>query len=155
VTPVARLEFLVGKMVAVAAVGLFDVALISLIAVVWFDVPFRGNVVGLLVGSVLFLMSSLGIGLLISSYAETQQQAMLLAFFIIQPMVILSGFAFPINNMPEGVQWLTWLDPLRYYLVVIRDVFLKGSGMGAHSFEYAMMALLGSVALILSLARVK
>lgn len=155
VTPVARLEFLVGKMVAVAAVGLFDVALISLIAVAWFDVPFRGSVVGLLVGSVLFLMSSLGIGLLISSYAETQQQAMLLAFFIVMPMVVLSGFSFPINNMPQSVQWLTWLDPLRYYLVVIRDVFLKGGGMGAHGFEYAMMALLGSGALLLSLARVK
>ncbi len=155
VTPIARLEFLIGKMVAVAAVGLFDVALISLIAVAWFDVPFRGSVIGLLAGSMLFLMSSLGIGLLISSYAETQQQAQLLAFFVIQPMVMLSGFAFPIVNMPEGVQWLTWLDPLRYYLVIIRDVFLKGSGMGAHSFEYAMMAILGSGALLLSLARLK
>ncbi len=155
VTPVARLEFLIGKMVAVAAVGLFDVALISLIAVAWFDVPFRGSIVGLLAGSLLFLMSSLGIGLLISSYSETQQQAMLLAFFIIMPMVVLSGFAFPIQNMPEGVQWLTWLDPLRYYLVIIRDIFLKGSEIGTHGFEYGMMALLGSGALLLSLARVR
>ena len=155
VTPVARLEFLLGKVIAVAAVGLFDVALISAIAVAWFEVPFRANVIGLLIGSLLFLMSSLGIGLLISSYAETQQQAMLLAFFIIQPMVVLSGFAFPIQNMPEGEQWLTWLDPLRYYLVVIRDVFLKGSDIGAHGFEYAMMALLGGGALLLSLVRVK
>ena len=100
-------------------------------------------------------MSSLGIGLLISSYAETQQQAMLLAFFVIMPMVMLSGFAFPIQNMPEGVQWLTWLNPLRYYLVVIRDMFLKGGGMGAHGFEYGMMALLGALALLLSLRRVK
>ena len=155
VTPVARLEFLAAKMIAVAAVGLFDVALISLIAVFWFDVPFRANAIGLLAGSLLFLMSSLGIGLLISSYAQTQQQAMLMAFFIIMPMVILSGFAFPIQNMPEAVQWLTWLDPLRYYLVVIRDVFLKGSGMGAHGFEYGMMALLGVAALLLSLSRVR
>ena len=155
VTPVARLEFLVGTMVAVAAVGLFDVTLISIIAVVWFDVPFRGSIIGLLVGSVLFLMSSLGIGLLISSYSETQQQAMLLAFFIIMPMVVLSGFTFPIDNMPQGVQLLTWLNPLRYYLVVIRDIFLKRSSMGTHGFEYAMMALLGSGALLLSLARVK
>ena len=155
VTPVARLEFLVAKMAAVASVGLFDVILISVIAVVWFDVPFRGNGIGLLAGSLLFLMSSLGIGLLISSYAETQQQAMLLAFFIIMPMVVLSGFAFPIQNMPEAVQWLTWLDPLRYYLVVIRDVFLKGGRMSAHGFEYGMMALLGVAALLLSLARVR
>ena len=126
-----------------------------IIAVVWFDVPFRGSIIGLLVGSVLFLMSSLGIGLLISSYSETQQQAMLLAFFIIMPMVVLSGFTFPIDNMPQGVQLLTWLNPLRYYLVVIRDIFLKGSSMGTHGFEYAMMALLGSGALLLSLARVK
>ena len=155
VTPVARLEFLIGKMVTVAAVGLFDVALISIIAVVWFDVPFRANVLGLLAASLLFLMSSLGIGLLISSYAETQQQAMLLAFFIIMPMVVLSGFAFPIRNMPESVKWLTWLDPLRYYLVVIRAVFLKGSGLSGHGFEYGMMALLGAAALLLSVRRVK
>ena len=155
VTPVARLEFLVAKMIAVASVGLFDVILISIIAVAWFEVPFRGSGIGLLAGSLLFLMSSLGIGLLISSYAETQQQAMLLAFFVIMPMVMLSGFAFPIQNMPEGVQWLTWLNPLRYSLVVIRDMFLKGGGMGTHGFEYGMMALLGALALLLSLRRVK
>jgi ABC-2 type transport system permease protein len=155
VTPVARLEFLVAKMTAVASVGLFDVLLISVIAVVWFDVPFRGNVIGLLAGSGLFLMSTLGIGLLISGYSDTQQQAQLLAFFVIQPMVVLSGFAFPIQNMPEGVQWLTWLNPLRYYLVIIRDVFLKGSPLGAHGFEYAMMAALGIATLLLSLRQVK
>ena len=155
VTPVARLEFLVAKMVAVASVGLFDVILVSVIAVLWFDVPFRGNVIGLLMGSLLFLMSTLGIGLLISSYAETQQQAMLLAFFVIMPMVVLSGFAFPIQNMPEAAQWLTGINPLRYYLVVIRAVFLKGSGLSGHGFEYGMMALLGAAALLLSVRRVK
>ena len=129
--------------------------LISVIAVVWFDVPFRGNVIGLLVGSGLFLMSALGVGLLISSYSETQQQPQLLAFLIIQQLVVLSGFAFPIQNMPEGVQWLTWLNPLRYYLVIIRDGFLKGSPIGAHGFEYAMMAALGIATLLLSLRRVK
>jgi ABC-2 type transport system permease protein len=94
-------------------------------------------------------------GLLISSFAATQQQAMLTAFFILMPMVILSGFAFPIRNMPEWIQAATYLDPLRYYLVVIRDLFLKGGGLASHPFEYAMMALLGGSALGLSMLRLR
>jgi ABC-2 type transport system permease protein len=106
-------------------------------------------------GSVLSLMSTLGLGLLISSYASTQQQAMLLGFFVIMPAIILSGFAFPIRNMPEGVQWLTYLDPLRYFLVIIRDLFLKGGGFFDHLFEYGMMAALGAVTLVLSTLRIR
>jgi len=80
---------------------------------------------------------------------------MLLAVFVVMPLVILSGFAFPIRNMPESVQLLTWLDPLRYYLVIIRDIFLKGGGIGDHLFEYGMMFMLGVTALGLSMARVR
>jgi ABC-2 type transport system permease protein len=155
VTPVGRLEFLLGKLIPVACVGLFDVLLITGVGVVWFDVPFRGSVLGLLLGSVLFLMSTLGLGLLISSYSSTQQQAFLLAFFVIMPAVILSGFAFPISNMPETAQWLTYIDPLRYYLVVIRDLFLKGAGVLDHLFEYAMMAALGIATLGVSMLRIR
>ena len=155
VTPLARLEFLIGKMVPVACIGLFDVMLVTVLAVLWFEIPFRGELLALLLGSVLYLMSTLGLGLLISSYASTQQQAMLLGFFVIMPAIILSGFAFPISNMPQGVQWLTYLDPLRYFLVIIRDLFLKGSGILDHLFEYGMMTLLGSIALVLSMARVR
>lgn len=155
VTPVAKLEFLVGKMIPVAAIGLFDVLLVTSVAVLWFQVPFRGSFAALLLGSLLFLMSTLGLGLLISSYSNTQQQAMLLAFFIIMPAIILSGFAFPIRNMPEAVQPLTYLDPLRYYLVVIRDLFLKGGGVTDHPFHYGMMALLGVSALLLSVLRIR
>lgn len=155
VTPVARLEFLIGKMIPVACIGLFDVMLVTVLAILWFEVPFRGEPLALLLGSVLYLMSTLGLGLLISSYASTQQQAMLLGFFVIMPAIILSGFAFPIRNMPEGVQWLTFLDPLRYFLVIIRDLFLKGGGFFDHLFEYGMMALLGVVTLILSMARIR
>jgi len=93
--------------------------------------------------------------LLISSYASTQQQAMLLGFFVIMPAIILSGFAFPISNMPESVQWLTYIDPLRYFLVIIRDLFLKGSGLMGHLFEYGMMSLLGAVTLALSAMRIR
>lgn len=155
VTPLARLEFLIGKMIPVAALGLFDVALVTVLAVWWFEVPLRGALPALLVGSVLYLMSTLGLGLLISSYASTQQQAMLLGFFAIMPAIVLSGFAFPISNMPLGVQWLTYLDPLRYFLVIIRDLFLKGGGMFDHLFEFAMMTLLGVAALALSVMRLR
>jgi len=153
VTPVARLEFLIAKMVPVACIGLADVALITAVATLWFDVPLRGGLDALLLGSLLFLGSTLGMGLLVSSYAGTQQQALLLAFLLVMPTVILSGFAFPIANMPKEVQLLTWLDPLRYYLVVVRDVFLKGSGITDHPFEFSMMAILAMVALSLSMLR--
>ncbi len=155
VTPLGRLEFVIGKLLPVALIGLFDVLLIMVIATLWFEIPFRGSFPALLVGSLLYLLSSLGIGLLISTYTRTQQQAMLLAFFVIMPLVILSGFAFPIANMPRAVQWLTWLDPLRYYLVVVRDLFLKGSGLFDHGFEYAMMTLLGLASMGLSMLRMR
>jgi len=155
VTPLARLEFLIGKMIPVACIGLFDVILVTALAVIWFEVPLRGGLFALLFGSVLYLMSTLGLGLLISSYSSTQQQAMLLGFFLIMPAIILSGFAFPISNMPEGVRWFTFLDPLRYFLVIIRDLFLKGGGFFDHLFEYGMMALLGAATLMLSMARIR
>jgi len=155
VTPVGRFEFLIGKMMPVACVGLFDVALITTVALAWFGVPLRGGIAALVVASLFLLASTQGLGLLISSYAATQQQAMLSAMFFIMPMTVLSGFAFPIRNMPESVQVLTWVDPLRYYLVVVRDIFLKGGGMSNHPFEYAMMLLLGASALALSAARVR
>jgi len=155
VTPVGRLEFLLGKLIPVGCVGLFDVMLISIVAIAWFGVPFRGDLFALFFASLLFLGSSLGLGLLVSSYASTQQQAVLTAFFIVMPIVILSGFAFPIRNMPESVQLLTWFDPLRYYLVIVRDLFLKGGGITSYPFEYIMMALLGIGALLLSMLRIR
>lgn len=155
VTPLGRLELIIGKMAPVAMLGIFDVALVTSTAVAWFDVPFRGSVVALIAGTILFLMSTLSLGLLISTYAGTQQQAMLLAFFVIMPATIFSGFAFPIRNMPDTVQWLAWLDPLNYYLIVIRGVFLKGENFGDFFPEYAGMALLGMATLALSLGRLR
>jgi len=155
VTPVGRVEFLLGKMIPVACVGLFDVALITVVAVAWFAVPLRGDLGALVLASLLLLASTQGLGLLVSSYATTQQQAMLSSMFFIMPMTILSGFAFPIRNMPEGIQLLTWIDPLRYYLVVIRDIFLKGGGLEGHALEFAMMLLLGTLTLSLSALRLR
>lgn len=155
VTPVGRLEFLLAKMVPVACVGLFDAFLITTVAVTWFGVPLRGQLPGIAGATLVLLVGTQGLGLLASTYAATQQQAMMWAAFFIMPMIVLSGFAFPIRNMPEPLQWLSWLDPLRYYLVVIRDLFLKGGGLLSHPFEYAMMALLGTSALLVAVLRLR
>jgi len=153
VTPVTRLEFLLCKMAPVACVGLFEALLIAATAVLWFGVPFMGSVVSLVGATLLLLLGTQGLGLLMSTYAATQQQAMLSAAFFIMPMIVLSGFAFPIRNMPEFLQWLSLLDPLRHYLVVIRDLFLQGKGLCDHGFEVAMLALLGGGALAVATLR--
>jgi ABC-2 type transport system permease protein len=155
VTPVARVEFLVCKMTPVACVGLLDSLLIAATAVLWFGIPFHGQLLALVGATLVLLLGTQGLGLLLSSYAATQQQAMLSAAFFIMPMIVLSGFAFPIRNMPPFLQWVSWLDPLRYYLVVIRDLFLKGGGLFDHPFEYAMMMLLGTAALGLAALRLR
>jgi ABC-2 type transport system permease protein len=153
VTPIGRLEFILGKTIPLALIGFIDVALITLIAVFWFQVPLLGNPLMLFFGTGLYLLSTLGVGLFISTVSATQQQAMMTAFFFMLPAFMLSGFVYPIANMPEVVQWLTYLNPLRYYLVIIRGVFLKG--LGPHVLWPQMLALaaLGSAMLILAAGR--
>jgi ABC-2 type transport system permease protein len=155
VTPIGRFEFLLCKLLPVACVGILDALLVAALAVGWFGVPLRGSVASLVVATLLLLLSTQGLGLLASTYAATQQQAMMTAAFFIMPMIVLSGFAFPIRNMPEPLQWLSLLDPLRYYLVVIRDLFLKGGSALDHPHELAAMAVLGSVALGVAAIRVR
>lgn len=128
VTPITSTEFILGKTVPFALIGFADVAMITLVGVLWFKVPIRGSLILLFVATALYLMTTLGIGLLISTVSQTQQQAMMSTFFFYFPAVLLSGFMFPIANMPEGVQWFTFLNPLRYFLVIVRGIFLKGVG---------------------------
>jgi ABC-2 type transport system permease protein len=147
VTPIKQAEFILGKTLPFALIGFADVALVTVMAAYWFDVPFRGSV-WLLVGATsLYLMSTLGIGLLISTVSRTQQQAMMSAFFYYFPAMLLSGFVFPIANMPEVVQWLTYLNPLRYFLVIIRGIFLKGVGPEILWPHMAALFILGMVTL--------
>jgi len=128
VSPISSVELILGKLIPFAIVGFFDVLLITTLALFVFNVPLRGNVFLLLVSSALYLLTTLGLGLLISTGARTQQEAMMSTFFIAQPAVLLSGFVFPIVNMPKIVQYITYLNPLRYFLVIIRGVFLKAAG---------------------------
>jgi ABC-2 type transport system permease protein len=129
VTPIGKGEFILGKTVPFILIGFINVAIISLVAVFWFDVPLRGSILLMFGATALFLMSSLGIGLLISTVSRTQQQAMMSAFFVIFPAMLLSGFAFPIDSMPVVVQWFTYINPMRFFLVIVRAIFQKGVGI--------------------------
>mgnify|MGYP003460409332 FL=1 len=147
VTPIRQSEFILGKMLPFALIGFADVVLVTAIAGYWFDVPIRGSLMLLLGATSLYLMSTLGIGLLISTISRTQQQAMMSAFFYYFPAMLLSGFVFPIANMPEAVQWLTYLNPLRYFLVIIRGIFLKGVGPDILWPQMAALLMLGAATL--------
>ncbi len=127
VTPIRPVELILGKTIPFALVGLIDMILIVIIALTVFHVPLRGSLLLLFGASCLFLLTTLGAGLFLSTVSDTQQQAMMGAFFFFQPAFMLSGFTFPIRNMPELVQWLTYLNPLRYFMDIVRGVFLKGA----------------------------
>jgi ABC-2 type transport system permease protein len=153
VTPITSAEFILGKSLPFALIGLADVLLVTAVGVFWFAVPIQGSLALLFVATALYLMSTLGIGLLISTMSRTQQQAMMSAFFFYFPAVLLSGFMFPIANMPQVVQWLTYLNPLRYFLVVVRGIFLKGVGPGILWPQMVALALLGVATLWLAARR--
>ncbi|HVJ09095.1 MAG TPA: ABC transporter permease [Acidisarcina sp.] len=153
VTPISPLEFMLGKTLPFFLIGLFDVSLIGILGTLWFQVPFRGHVLVLLLGTVLFLLCMLGMGLLISTISSTQQQALVTAFFFIMPAITFSGFGFPISTMPQWMQNLTYLIPLRYFLVVLRGTFLKGSGLDLLWPQMLAMAILGVSLLTMAVLR--
>jgi ABC-2 type transport system permease protein len=150
VTPLRPGEILLGKTVPGFVIGIVQATVILLVATQWFNVPFLGSLPAFYVGLALFLLSAVGVGLLISALSATQQQGLLGAFLFMVPAVILSGFATPIANMPQAVQWLTLLDPLRYFLIVLRKVFLEGAGFALLIDQFWPMALLGGAALALA-----
>jgi ABC-2 type transport system permease protein len=154
VTPLARWELIVGKLLPYAAIGMLDVLLVVSVAVFWFEIPVRGSLLLLLAMSLVYLLSTLGLGLFVSTISSTQQQAMMTTtFFLLLPMVFLSGFVFPIENMPGWIQPITYLIPLRYFLVIVRDIFLKGVGL--ETFWPEAVALLAWGVTILALATLR
>jgi ABC-2 type transport system permease protein len=153
VTPIQPIELMLGKTLPFAAVGLFDVALAVSVALALFHIPFRGHVWVLLVGALVFLMTSLGAGLFISTVSRTQQQAMMSTFLFFQPFFLLSGFTFPIRNMPLAVQYLTFLNPVRYFLEIVRGIFLKGSGIGVLWPQLVALVVIGVSVLTMSALR--
>jgi ABC-2 type transport system permease protein len=153
VTPISRTEFILGKTVPFAILGFIDVLLVTAVGVYWFGVPIHGNLGWLLLGTAAFLLPSLSLGLLISTLCRTQQQALMTTFLFLMPANLLSGFVFPIANMPEPVQWLTYLNPLRYFLTIIRGTFLKGVGIEVLWPNMAALVAIGLVAMVLAIMR--
>ncbi len=130
VTPLARWELITGKMIPYVAIGLIDVVLVLVVALYWFEIPMRGSIALLFGMCLIYLLTTLGLGLFVSTISSTQQQAMMTSiFFFLLPMVYLSGFIFPIQNMPAWIQGITYLIPLRYFLEIVRGIFVKGIGL--------------------------
>jgi ABC-2 type transport system permease protein len=153
VTPIQPLELIVGKVVPYALVAFICVLEVLVIGVYWFGVPINGSL-GLLLGLAgLFLLTSLGIGIFISSASNTQQEAMLLTFFTMLPSIFLGGFFFPIEAMPGWLQVVTYAIPLRYILVVLRGIILKGVGLDILLEEVIAMAIFGTVIMLLAASR--
>jgi ABC-2 type transport system permease protein len=154
VTPLRRWELVVGKLLPYGLVGLLDVLLVLGVAVLWFEVPLRGNVWLLLGLTSIYLLTTLGLGLFVSTISSTQQQAMMTTtFFFLTPMIYLSGFIFPIENMPAVIQPFTYLIPLRYFLVILRSIFLKGVGIDVLWPEAIALTAWGVAILGLAIAR--
>ena len=154
VTPLARWELIVGKLVPYAILGMVDALLVVAVAVGWFEIPLRGSLVLLLAMCLVYLLTTLGLGLFVSTISRTQQQAMMTtSFFFLLPMIFLSGFIFPIENMPEVIQRVTYLIPLRYFLVILRGIFLKGIGLEV--FWPEALALLAWGLAVLALATLR
>ncbi len=148
VTPLRSWEIVLGKVIPGLVVAMGEVTLIFLAAILWFRIPFVGNLLALYVGLAFYSLATIGVGLIISSVSMTQQQALLGSFFFLSPAIVLSGFSTPIRNMPEVVQWLTLLNPLRFALVVVRRVFLEGAGFAEVWPQYIPMALIALATLL-------
>ncbi|HHO47812.1 MAG TPA: ABC transporter permease [Desulfobacteraceae bacterium] len=147
VTPLHPWEIMIGKAVPGILIGVGEASVILLLAVVWFKIPLQGSLLSLYPALAIYVLSIVGVGLMISSISATQQQALLGAFLFIVPAVILSGFSTPIANMPPFMQALTYLDPMRYFLIIVRRVFLEGAGLGYFWREIWPMTVIAVVTL--------
>jgi len=155
VTPIKPWEFILGKTVPFALVGFIDSVLVLLVARFWFDAPMRGSLLVLYLGIMLYLFAMLGIGLFVSTVCTTQQQAMITAFFFFLPFILLSGFMFPVRNMPMSVQYVTVLNPMRHLMTILRYNFLKGAGLRTLFDEMLALLLIGIGIFTLTIMRFK
>lgn len=153
VSPLQPFELILGKTIPFALIALVDLALITTVALAWFGVPFRGSPLLLLGATLLFVACALGNGLLLSTVSKTQQEAFLGSFLVFMPMVLLSGFMFPVSSMPPLFQWLTLANPLRHFLEIVRGVFLKGVAPADVFPQLGALALIGFVLLTLAVRR--
>ena len=153
VTPIRPLELILGKTLPFVLVGYWDLILVVSASLLIFHVPFNGSFLLLLFAALVFLLSTLGAGLFLSTVSRTQQQAMMATTLIFQPFFLLSGFTFPIRNMPQIVQWLTVVNPVRYFMEIVRGVFLQGVGISTLWPQLVTLAVFGFIILSLAVRR--
>jgi ABC-2 type transport system permease protein len=153
VTPLRPVELIAGKALPFFLLGLVDLTLIFLVGTLWFRIPFRGNILLLAFSAMLYLINALSIGILISTISRTQQQALMTVFFYFNPSMLLSGFVFPIYNIPVLIRWIAYVNPLTYFLIIVRGVFLKGVGITVLWPQLLFLALAGPVLLGISVKR--
>ncbi|HJL70527.1 MAG TPA: ABC transporter permease, partial [Anaerolineales bacterium] len=155
VTPLRAWELVVGKLIPYIIIAFFNTLEVLVIGTLWFDVPVRGSLSLLLALSGLFLVPSLGIGLVISTGAKTQHEAMMLSFFTMMPSIFLSGFLYPLAAMPKVLQWISTVIPLRYYLIIVRSLVLKGVGIEAVLDETLALAVFGVITMGVAALRLR
>jgi ABC-2 type transport system permease protein len=153
VSPLTPAELILGKTLPVALVGFVQLVLVTTVAMGWFGIPMRGSFFLLFVASGCYILAGLGLGLLISTVSSTQQEAFMTMFLAFLPAMLLSGFMFPISSMPRIFQWITYLNPIRYFLEVLRGIFLKGAGPGDIRLQLVMLAVISFGLLFLSARR--
>ncbi|MGK9475711.1 ABC transporter permease [Melioribacter sp. OK-6-Me] len=154
VTPIKPWQMILGKILPFTILGLIMILLVNSVMIFWFGIPIRGSILFFFFASLLFILSTLGIGLFISTVSRTQQQAMMVTVFgATMPMIYLSGFVFPIENMPRIIQYVTYIIPLKYFITIIRGVILKGIGIADLWQETLILALMGTAILFLAAKR--
>jgi ABC-2 type transport system permease protein len=153
VSPLSATELMLGKTLPTALIALIDLVLISAVAILWFNIPFRGSPFALLLASMLYIVTGLAFGLLLSSISRTQQEAFMTMFLILMPAIILSGFFYPISSMPLSFQWLTVLNPVRHFLEIVRGIFLKGAGVDVLWSQYLALTIMAAGTLWMAIIR--
>lgn len=153
VTPLRPTELIIGKTLPFFLVGLIDLTLIFLVGTLWFQIPFRGNIVLLAFSAVFYLINALSVGILISTISRTQQQALMGFIFFFMPAMLFSGFVFPIYNIPLVMRWIAYINPLTYFLIIVRGIFLKGVGITILWPQLLFLAVTGPILLGISVKR--
>ena len=154
VTPIKPLQLIIGKLIPFVVLGFVSVTIVIVAMNVIFGISVRGSVLFLFLSSFLYILSTLGLGLFVSTISKTQQQAMMIAIFaVMMPMIYLSGFAFPVENMPMIIQYISYIIPLKYFIIIIRGVILKGNGFAQHWFDASMLLAMGMLILFFSALR--
>jgi ABC-2 type transport system permease protein len=153
VTPIRPYQLILGKIIPFAVLGYIEFSIAMVIAVIWWRIPFIGSIPTLAAYIAAYILTTLGLGVFISTTVKTQQQALFFCWFFIIFALLMSGFFFPIENMPESLQYLTYLDPLRYFISVMRELILKGAGFKQMWQEMAALIIFGAVIFSLSVLR--